>query len=53
MKRGIKMSKYKVMDAHEAVSKVAYKFNEVVGIYPITPASPMAERLTIWLLIEK
>ena len=39
------MSKYKVMDANEAVAKVAYKFNEVVGIYPITPASPMAEKI--------
>ena len=39
------MNKYKVMDANEAVSKVAYKFNEVVGIYPITPASPMAEKI--------
>lgn len=39
------MNKYKVMDANEAVAKVAYKFNEVVGIYPITPASPMAEKI--------
>ena len=39
------MSKYKVMDANEAVSKVAYKFSEVAGIYPITPASPMAEKI--------
>ena len=39
------MSKYKVIDANEAVSKVAYKFSEVAGIYPITPASPMAEKI--------
>lgn len=39
------MSKYKVMDANEAVARVAYKFTEVAGIYPITPASPMAEKV--------
>ena len=39
------MSKYKVIDANEAVSKVAYKFSEVAGIYPITPASPMDEKI--------
>ena len=37
------MVKYKTMDANEAVSQIAYKFSEVCGIYPITPASPMAE----------
>ena len=37
------MVKYKTMDANEAVSLVSYKFSEVCGIYPITPASPMAE----------
>ena len=39
------MFKYKTMDANEAVSEVAYKFSEVCGIYPITPASPMAEHV--------
>ena len=39
------MNKYKTMDANEAVSTVAYKFSEVCGIYPITPASPMAENI--------
>lgn len=39
------MIKYKTMDANEAVSQVAYKFSEVCGIYPITPASPMAEHV--------
>ena len=41
------MSKYKTMDANEAVSSVAYKFSEVCGIYPITPASPMAEKIDV------
>ena len=41
------MGKYKTMDANEAVSTVAYKFSELCGIYPITPASPMAEKVDI------
>ncbi len=41
------MSKYKTMDANEAVSNVAYKFSELCGIYPITPASPMAEKVDV------
>ncbi|HHH19748.1 MAG TPA: pyruvate:ferredoxin (flavodoxin) oxidoreductase, partial [Campylobacterales bacterium] len=32
-----------VIDANEAVARIAYKLNEVIAIYPITPASPMAE----------
>ena len=35
------------MDANEAVSNVSYKFSELCGIYPITPASPMAEKIDI------
>ena len=41
------MSKFKTMDANEAVSSVAYKFSELCGIYPITPASPMAEKVDV------
>ncbi len=41
------MNNYKTMDANEAVSSVAYKFSELCGIYPITPASPMAEKVDI------
>ena len=39
------MAKYKTMDANEAVASVAYQFSEICGIYPITPASPMAEHV--------
>ena len=35
--------KYKTMDANEAVALVSYNFSEICGIYPITPATPMAE----------
>ncbi len=31
------------IDGNEAVARVAYKLNEVIAIYPITPASPMGE----------
>ena len=40
--------KYKIMDGNEACSYVAYNFSEVAGIYPITPASPMAEYTDKW-----
>ena len=38
----------KIMDGNEACSYVSYKFTEVGGIYPITPASPMAELVDKW-----
>ena len=41
------MNKYKTMDANEAVSNVSYNFTEIAGIYPITPASTMAEKVGI------
>ena len=41
------MTKYEVLDANEAVARVAYKFIELAGIYPITPASPMAEKIDL------
>ncbi len=31
------------IDGNEAVARVAYKINEVIAIYPITPSSPMGE----------
>ena len=31
------------IDGNEAVARVAYKTNEIIAIYPITPASPMGE----------
>ena len=38
----------KIMDGNEACSYTAYNFTEVAGIYPITPASPMAELTDKW-----
>lgn len=37
-----------IMDGNEACSYSAYNFTEVAGIYPITPASPMAEYTDKW-----
>ncbi len=39
------MKQYKVMDGNEACSYVSYLFSEIAGIYPITPASTMAEKV--------
>ena len=39
---------YATLDGNEAVAKVAYKLNEVIAIYPITPASPMGEWADAW-----
>ena len=36
------------MDGNEACSYVSYHFSELAGIYPITPASPMAEYIDKW-----
>ena len=38
----------KIMDGNEACAYVSYNFTEVAGIYPITPASPMAEFTDEW-----
>jgi pyruvate-ferredoxin/flavodoxin oxidoreductase len=37
-----------MFDANEAVARVAYALNEVIAIYPITPASPMGEWADAW-----
>ena len=36
------------IDGNEAAASVAYRLNEVCSIYPITPASPMAELADQW-----
>lgn len=43
------MSRKKVtIDANEAVAYVAYRVNEVIAIYPITPSSTMGEHADAW-----
>ncbi len=36
------------IDANEAVARMAHAANEVIAIYPITPASPMGEFADAW-----
>ncbi len=36
------------VDGNEAVASVAYRTNEVIAIYPITPSSPMGELSDEW-----
>ena len=38
----------KTMDGNEACATVAYHFTEVAGIFPITPSSPMSEKVDEW-----
>jgi pyruvate-ferredoxin/flavodoxin oxidoreductase len=40
--------KFKTMDGSEAVANVAYRLNEVIAIYPITPSSNMGEWADQW-----
>jgi pyruvate-ferredoxin/flavodoxin oxidoreductase len=37
-----------ILDGNEAAADVAYRLNEVIAIYPITPASPMGEWSDQW-----
>src|SRR3982750_3450570 len=45
--------KFETIDANEAVARVAYALNEVIAIYPITPASPMGEWADAWAAAER
>ncbi len=40
--------KVSVLDANEAVARVAHRTHEVIAIYPITPASPIGELCDAW-----
>lgn len=40
--------KFIAIDGNEAVARVAYRTNEVIAIYPITPASSMGELSDEW-----
>ena len=37
-----------MIDGNQAAAIVAHKLNEVIAIYPITPASPMGEAADEW-----
>jgi len=36
------------IDGNTAAANIAYMFNDVAVIYPITPSSPMAENVDVW-----
>jgi pyruvate-ferredoxin/flavodoxin oxidoreductase len=40
--------RYECLDGNEAAARIAYAASEVISIYPITPASPMAEHCDDW-----
>jgi pyruvate-ferredoxin/flavodoxin oxidoreductase len=44
---------YITCDANEAVASVAYRLNELIAIYPITPSSNMAESCDEWAAQDK
>ena len=41
------------IDGNEAAAYVAYKTNEVIAIYPITPSSPMGESADAWAAADE
>ena len=42
------MTRKVTIDGNEAAAYIAHKTNEVIAIYPITPASPMGELSDEW-----
>ena len=44
---------FATIDGNEAVARVAYRTNEVIAIYPITPSSPMGEWADAWMSADK
>jgi pyruvate-ferredoxin/flavodoxin oxidoreductase len=47
-REGTMPQQFITVDGNEACASVAYRVNEVVAIYPITPASPMGELADAW-----
>src|SRR6188472_4301135 len=48
--RGVRLVDQRIecLDGNEAAARIAYAVSEVISIYPITPASPMAEHCDDW-----
>ena len=44
---------WECLDGNEAAARAAYAMSEVISIYPITPASPMAEYCDDWSAAHK
>lgn len=47
------MQTFETIDGNEAVARVAYALNEVIAIYPITPATPMGEWADTWMAEQR
>lgn len=47
------MSETVTIDGNEAAAHVAYKTNEVIAIYPITPSSNMGESADAWAALNE
>jgi pyruvate-ferredoxin/flavodoxin oxidoreductase len=50
---GGRFQKFVCLDGNEAAARVAYALSEVISIYPITPASPMAEHADDWAAAKR
>lgn len=46
--RAIEPENTYILDGNEAAASVAYRCNDVIGIYPITPSSTMSEHCEVW-----
>ncbi|MBV8378158.1 MAG: pyruvate:ferredoxin (flavodoxin) oxidoreductase [Verrucomicrobia bacterium] len=44
----MKMIGFETVDGNEAVARIAFQLNEVIALFPITPASPMGEWADAW-----
>src|ERR1700745_3474235 len=44
----MRTKKFETIDGNEAAARVAYQLNEVIALFPITPASPMGEWADAW-----
>jgi pyruvate-ferredoxin/flavodoxin oxidoreductase len=44
---------FATIDGNEAAASVAYQLNEVIALFPITPASPMGESADAWAAAGK
>jgi pyruvate-ferredoxin/flavodoxin oxidoreductase len=49
----MKERSFATIDGNEAVAEVAYRVNEVIAIYPITPSSPIGEWADAWAAAGK
>ncbi len=47
------MTTTETVDGNEAAASVAYRLSEVIAIYPITPASAMAESCDAWAAVQR